>query len=77
MFRKFLLILLFCSVSDCSEQCFSEGFCEEKIAVMPAARGVMASVMQAVRVGRFGGPEVLVLEKNLAVPKPGDGEVRI
>ncbi|HEX9709489.1 MAG TPA: NAD(P)H-quinone oxidoreductase, partial [Candidatus Thermoplasmatota archaeon] len=34
------------------------------------------SVMRAVRIARFGGPEVLELAR-LPLPEPGPGEVRV
>ncbi|XP_022088973.1 quinone oxidoreductase-like [Acanthaster planci] len=39
--------------------------------------GVFRSVMKAIRVTQFGGPEVLKLEANLPIPKPAAGQVLI
>ncbi|XP_013410163.1 zeta-crystallin-like isoform X1 [Lingula anatina] len=40
-------------------------------------RGLMAQVMRAIRVNEFGGPEVLVLAKDVPIPKPGKCQVLI
>ncbi|XP_013410162.1 zeta-crystallin [Lingula anatina] len=41
------------------------------------SRGLMAQVMRAIRVSEFGGPEVLVLAKDVPIPKPGKCQVLI
>lgn len=35
----------------------------------------LATIMRAIRVHQFGGPEVLKLETNVPVPKPAAGQV--
>ncbi|KAK7094797.1 quinone oxidoreductase-like isoform X1 [Littorina saxatilis] len=37
--------------------------------------GVLQSVMRAIRVQKWGGPEVLQLEAKVPIPTPGDNEV--
>ena len=36
---------------------------------------VRPSLMRAVRVAQFGGPEVMKVETNVPVPEPADGQV--
>ena len=42
---------------------------------MKAARMALPSVMRAVRLSEFGGPELLKPSSDVPVPKPGPGEV--
>ncbi|XP_038045581.1 quinone oxidoreductase-like [Patiria miniata] len=39
--------------------------------------GVFRSIMKAIRVNQFGGPEVLKLQSDLPIPKPSAGQVLI
>ena len=39
-----------------------------------AARA-LAKMMKAVRIHRFGGPEVLTVERDVPIPQPKDTEV--
>ena len=38
-------------------------------------RMALPSVMRAIRLTEFGGPELLKVSKNVAIPKPGQNEV--
>ena len=37
---------------------------------------IVHNIMRAVKVSKFGGPEVLKVETGVSIPKPGDNEVR-
>ncbi|XP_065198500.1 quinone oxidoreductase-like [Sycon ciliatum] len=39
------------------------------------SRSALPTVMNAIRVARFGGPEVLKLESNVPMPQPSEGQV--